>query len=218
MPTNAPLAAIVPFRSVNGGKERLSAVLSDAERSELGARLLERTLRALMRTPSIGAVLLVSPDPLARALGRSLGATAIDDGGVALNGAIRIGLDAAERLGAAAALVVPVDLAAITATSIEALLSSWRERSTLDAARDAAQPIGLVAADDGGTAALMLPLPTHLELRYGPESAVAHRAAALEIDTPIIELSSPLSADIDTAEDLAAAIRSEEHTSELQSH
>ena len=53
MPTNAPLAAIVPFRSVNGGKERLSAVLSDAERSELGARLLERTLRALMRTPSI---------------------------------------------------------------------------------------------------------------------------------------------------------------------
>ena len=202
MPKKKSLVAVVPFRSVTGAKERLATVLSDAERSELGARLLERTLRALIGTSSVDTVLLVSPDPLARALGRSLGATVIDDGGAELNAAIRIGLDAAEQLGAEAALVVPVDLAAITAMSISALLNSWREGS----AAGAAQPIGLLAANDGGTAALLLPLPTRLALRYGATSAASHRAAARELNAPVIELHSPLSADIDTAADLAAAL------------
>ena len=172
------LVAVVPFRSVSGGKERLVTVLSDAERSELSARLLERTLRALLGASSVDSVLLVSPDPLARALGRSLGATAIDDGGAELNRAIRIGLDAAEQLGAKVALIVPVDLATITATAIDALLTGWRQRSAVRAT----QPIGLLAADDGGTAALILPIPTRLPLRYGAASAESHRAAALSLD------------------------------------
>ena len=197
------LVAVVPFRSVSGGKERLVTVLSDAERSELSARLLERTLRALLSASSVDSVLLVSPDPLARALGRSLGATAIDDGGAELNRAIRIGLDAAEQLGAKVALIVPVDLATITATAIDALLTGWRQRSAVRAT----QPIGLLAADDGGTAALILPIPTRLPLRYGAASAESHRAAALSLDAPVIELHSPLSADIDTPADLAAAIK-----------
>ena len=197
------LVAVVPFRSVSGGKERLVTVLSDAERSELSARLLERTLRALLGASSVDSVLLVSPDPLARALGRSLGATAIDDGGAELNRAIRIGLDAAEQLGAKVALIVPVDLATITATAIDALLTGWRQRSAVRAT----QPIGLLAADDGGTAALILPIPTRLPLRYGAASAESHRAAALSLDAPVIELHSPLSADIDTPADLAAAIK-----------
>ena len=59
MPGRPSLVAVVPFRSVGGAKERLATVLDAAERSELGARLLERTLRALVGTSSVDAVLLV---------------------------------------------------------------------------------------------------------------------------------------------------------------
>ena len=218
MPGRPSLVAVVPFRSVGGAKERLATVLDAAERSELGARLLERTLRALVGTSSVDAVLLVSPDPLARALARGLGATAIDDGGVELNAAIRAGLDAAERLGAEVALVIPVDLAAIDSTSISAMVTSWRDGSVAHTTLpDAPQgsgglPVGLLAADDGGTAALVLPLPTRLTLHYGAASAAAHRSAAMTQAIPLVELHSPLSADIDTPHDLAAAIASSDHS------
>lgn len=201
------VTAIVPFRSVAGAKERLATALSDAERSELGARLLERTLRALAATQRVEAVLLVSPDPLARALGRSLGATSIDDGGASLNTAIRMGIDAAAARGASAALIIPVDLAAISSHSIDELITAWRTT-----ANDHTEAAGLLAADDGGTAALLLPLPTEFAPRYGTASAAAHRAEAERLRLACSELHSPLSSDIDTASDLAAALSMEERS------
>ncbi|MEI6848835.1 MAG: 2-phospho-L-lactate guanylyltransferase, partial [bacterium] len=82
------VTAILPFRSIDSAKSRMAPLLSEEERREFSARLLERTLLALGRAASIGSVILVSPDPLARALARSGGHEALDDGGVELNAAI----------------------------------------------------------------------------------------------------------------------------------
>ena len=178
----------------------MAPALDPATRSELAARLLERTLLALSNAPSVARTILVSPDPLARALARGYGAEALDDDGVPLNAAIERGLRAAEAAGARTAVVIPVDLAAIDAAAIEALIAEWRSRNT------ATQP-GILAASDGGTAALVLPLPTALVPHFGPESATAHEAECVRIGTPAGRLHSPLADDIDTIQDLASAVR-----------
>ena len=194
------IIAVVPFRSIETSKERMAPALDPATRSELAARLLERTLLALSNAPSVARTILVSPDPLARALARGYGAEALDDDGVPLNAAIERGLRAAEAAGARTAVVIPVDLAAIDAAAIEALIAEWRSRNT------ATQP-GILAASDGGTAALVLPLPTALVPHFGPESATAHEAECVRIGTPAGRLHSPLADDIDTIQDLASAVR-----------
>jgi 2-phospho-L-lactate guanylyltransferase (CobY/MobA/RfbA family) len=119
------ITAILPFRSVADSKRRMESALTDQDRMELSARLLVRTLAALRNARSIGRTILVSPDPLARELARSAGAEAIDDHGVPLNEAIRLGLDHATAGGASTALIVPVDLAHVSARAIDELTDAW---------------------------------------------------------------------------------------------
>jgi coenzyme F420-0:L-glutamate ligase/coenzyme F420-1:gamma-L-glutamate ligase len=194
------IVAVVPFRAVESSKERMGPALGPAARSELAARLLERTLLATGGAALVNATILVSPDPLARALARGLGAEAIDDAGVPLNEAISIGLRAAEHRGASAAIVLPVDLAEVSAAALDALIDDWRRFSASNATA-----AGLLPADDGGTAALMLPLPTRVTPRFGPDSAAAHVREFTTHGLTSASLHSPLSHDLDTAADLVAA-------------
>ena len=120
------ITAVLPFRSVADSKRRMESALGEQERMELSARLLVRTLAALRNARSIGRTILVSPDPLARELARAAGAEAIDDHGVPLNEAIRLGLDHATTSGASTALIVPVDLAHVSAIAIDELTEAWR--------------------------------------------------------------------------------------------
>ncbi|MEI6271061.1 MAG: coenzyme F420-0:L-glutamate ligase [Chloroflexota bacterium] len=189
------IAAILPFRSVADSKRRMNGALSEQERMELSARLLVRTLAALRNARSIGRTILVSPDPLARELARSAGAEAIDDHGVPLNEAIRLGLDHATAARASTALIVPVDLAHVSARAIDELMHAWRASGSAS---------GILPALDGGTAAMILPLPTSVELHYGSESGAAHRRTLAACTPSVQQLNSPLAADLDTPDDLDA--------------
>ena len=189
------ITAVLPFRSVADSKRRMESALSEQERMELSARLLVRTLAALRNARSIGRTILVSPDPLARELARAAGAEAIDDHGVPLNEAIRLGLDRATTSGASAALIVPVDLAHVSAIAIDELTEAWRASGTASA---------LLPALDGGTAALITPLPTSMGLHYGEGSAALHLRELTATTSSVHQLASPLAADLDTPEDLAA--------------
>ena len=158
------LTAVLPFRSIDSAKSRMAPLLGEAERREFSARLLERTLLALRRATSIGSVILVSPDPLARALARSGGHETLDDGGVDLNAAITLGVGYAATSGASAVLILPVDLAEISAVNIDALVGGW----------SGSHP-GILASPDGGTSALLVPLPRTFMPQFGANSAAAHR-------------------------------------------
>jgi coenzyme F420-0:L-glutamate ligase/coenzyme F420-1:gamma-L-glutamate ligase len=195
------VTAILPFRSIESAKSRMAPLLSEEERRELSARLLERTLLALGGASSIGDVIVVSPDPLARALARSGGHQALDDGGVELNAAIALGVQRAAANGASVALVLPVDLAEISATNIDALIHGW----------SGAQP-GLLASPDGGTSALVVPLPNPFTPQFGPNSAAAHRRELGQAGSSVEALYSPLATDLDTPDDLVAAIERERST------
>jgi coenzyme F420-0:L-glutamate ligase/coenzyme F420-1:gamma-L-glutamate ligase len=195
------LTAVLPFRSIDSAKSRMAPLLSEEERREFSARLLERTLLALSHATGVGSVILVSPDPLARALARSGGHEALDDGGVDLNAAITLGVRRAEERGASAVLILPVDLAEITSANIDALIRGW----------SGAQP-GLLASPDGGTSALLVPLPRTFAPQFGANSATTHRTE-LSRDGAVVEaLSSPLATDLDTPDDLKAAIERERST------
>lgn len=189
------ITAILPFRSVADSKRRMESALSEQERMELSARLLVRTLAALRNARSVGRTILVSPDPLARELARAAGAEAIDDHGVPLNEAIRLGLDHATAGGALIALIVPVDLAQVSASAIDDLMQAWRASGAAT---------GLLPALDGGTAALITPLPTKMSLQYGHGSAALHLRELSLISSSVQQLNSPLAADLDTPEDLNA--------------
>ena len=173
----------------------MESALTDQDRMELSARLLVRTLAALRSARSIGRTILVSPDPLARELARSAGAEAIDDHGVPLNEAIRLGLDHATDGGASTALIVPVDLAHVSARAIDELTDAWRASGTAS---------GILPALDGGTAALITPLPTSMNLHYGEGSAALHLRELSLISSSVQQLNSLLAADLDTPEDLNA--------------
>lgn len=189
------ITAILPFRSVADSKRRMESALSEQERMELSARLLVRTLAALRNARNIERTILVSPDPLARELARAAGAEAIDDHGVPLNEAIRLGLDRATTSGASAALIVPVDLAHVSGGALDELVHAWRASRAASA---------LLPALDGGTAALITPLPTSMSLRYGEGSAALHLRELTATTSSVHQLTSPLAADLDTPEDLAA--------------
>jgi len=192
------VTAILPFRSIDSAKSRMAPLLSEDERREFSARLLERTLLALGRATSVSNVILVSPDPLARALARSGGHEALDDGGVDLNAAIALGVGQASATGASAVLILPVDLAEITATNIDALVGGW----------SGSQP-GLLASPDGGTSALLVPLPRDFTPQFGADSAAAHRSELGRDGVTVEMLTSPLAADLDTPSDLTLAIERE---------
>ena len=189
------IAAILPFRSVADSKRRMEGALSEQERMELSARLLVRTLAALSNARSIGRTILVSPDPLARELARAIGADAIDDRGVPLNDAIYLGLQRASTSGASTALIIPVDLARVSGGALDEMVSAWRASGASSA---------LLPALDGGTAALITPLPTSIELHYGEGSAALHLRELSLANSSVHQLTSSLAADLDTPDDLAA--------------
>jgi len=189
------ITAILPFRSVADSKRRMESALGEQERMELSARLLVRTLAALRNARSIERTILVSPDPLARELARAAGAVAIDDRGVPLNEAILLGLQHATANGATTALVIPVDLAHVSGGALDDLTEAWRASGAASA---------LLPALDGGTAALITPLPTSMSLRYGEGSAELHLRELTATTSSVHQLTSPLAADLDTPEDLAA--------------
>jgi coenzyme F420-0:L-glutamate ligase/coenzyme F420-1:gamma-L-glutamate ligase len=173
----------------------MESALSEQERMELSARLLVRTLAALRNARNIGRTILVSPDPLARELARAAGAEAIDDRGVPLNDAIQLGLQRASSSGASIALIIPVDLAHVSGGALDELVSAWRASGASSA---------LLPALDGGTAALITPLPTSISLHYGEGSAALHLRELSLASSSVQQLNSPLAADLDTPEDLSA--------------
>lgn len=191
--------AILPFRSIDASKSRMSPALTDAERQEFSARLLERTLLALGHAARVSRVILVSPDPLARALARSFGHEALDDNGVDLNAALQLGIAHATASRASAVLLLPVDLAEVSARNIDALIDGW----------SGLRP-GILPSHDGGTSALLVPLPGDFRPQFGAGSAVAHRVEFERTGDAVEMLTSPLAFDLDTPSDLKVAMEREQ--------
>lgn len=195
-----PFVALVPVKSLSLGKSRLTGI-SDDRRRELAVAFALDTLAAVLATPTVSEVVVVSSDPDVVAHAQRLGCTVEPDTGD-LNGSLRA---AAERLGRTRPGTVPfalcADLPALDPGDLEAALSQVAPGSA-----------SFVADHDGVGTTLYAASYAGFDPRFGPGSCAAHRAAgAVEVVGDLLRLRS----DVDSMADLealAAAGRLGSHT------
>jgi 2-phospho-L-lactate guanylyltransferase len=197
------LWALVPLRGLEDAKTRLGAELDPEERLELVTAMAIRTLTAIRDTPAIAGSVLVTADPAAARLAAGLGARTLVQRLPGLNAALREARSMAVGLGAEAVLILPIDLAAISAPAIEGLIE---QAAAVAAAEGPGQGLIVAVADrhGSGTNALMIRPPEAIDPAFGDSSFPAHQAAAAAAGAVFERHEGPLTVDIDTVADLLA--------------
>jgi 2-phospho-L-lactate guanylyltransferase len=179
--------AIVPFKGLNGAKTRLASVLSPPERARVAVEMLERVLVACEGAASIARTLLVTPDPSLSALHPEI----LLDAGTGHADAVALAL--ADPRADNGAIVVMADCPLATPDALDALA-------------EAARPLSLVAARDGGVNALALRDPSLFVPVFGvPAAETVARARAAGIE-PVLLDDERLSLDVDRPEDYELAL------------
>jgi 2-phospho-L-lactate guanylyltransferase len=177
--------AIVPVKGLDGAKTRLSPLLGPAERAALVLRMLGDVLAACEASDAVQHTLVVTPEPALVPEGVDV----LVDAGAGHAPAIRAALaDPRARDGA---LVVMADCPLVTPAALERLV-------------EAARPVALAPAKDGGLNALALRDPTAFEPTFGvPQAALLTfgRARAAGLD-PVILDDPAFAYDIDTPRDV----------------
>jgi 2-phospho-L-lactate guanylyltransferase len=187
--------AVVPVRSFETAKSRLSGILDAQARESLARNMFDHVLRVLSATPGVAGIAVVTDSDRVAAVARAGGAVSVFDppSAGALSDCVDCGLrDIAER-GATTGLVLMSDLPALTVDSVEGLL---RELDRFDV---------VVVRDTSGqhTNALGLRLGTPFRTSFGrPDSFEHHCASAkharLSLSTPDSEA---VAFDVDTPGD-----------------
>ncbi len=186
--------ALLPVKNPRHAKQRLHGFLPAAAREQLARLLFEQTFESLSQARGIDRVVIVTSDSAIADHARRRGALVFEETEQASHS---ISADAAclraMELGAATAVLVPIDVPLATAADFERLAA-------------AAQP-GLVivpSADGGGTNALVRTPPDVIQSRFGPGSFSAHLDQARSKGVPAGVLRVPgLMFDIDTPADVA---------------
>ncbi len=193
-----PVVAIVPVGSLDGAKSRLGDVLDAEERLVLTVRLARATIAAAVAAERVDDVLVITPDDAVRTLALELGARPILQRDSGLNHGLVAARDEAIAAGAAAILILPIDLPNVTPGEIDAVAAS------LD---DPRRPLVAIVPDrhGRGTNALLIAPPDAIEVRFGGDSRRAHAAAATAAGARLVELGGPLALDVDTPDDLLLA-------------
>ena len=193
------LRVLAPMKPLDEAKSRLWADVPAPERRAAVLGMLDRVVRAAVDACDVvgGACTVVGGDDAVRRAAEAAGAGWIPDPASGLNAALWSAMRAAYADGAQAALFLPADLPLITREDVLALV---------EASQGYARPVGVEAAADGGTNALLVPASCAFEPRLGEDSFAKHRAAADEAGSPLVALSAAnLAFDVDTAADYAWA-------------
>lgn len=194
----APLriAAIIPVGTLEAAKSRLGGALDAEERQDLAERLLARTVLAALALERLDEVLVISPDREVLRRAADIGARTLRQRSRGLNAGLADARADVIAGGADAILVLPIDLAFVSAKALAPVL----EPLTLS---DAGPTVVLVTDRHGtGTNALALRPPEIIDFAFGPGSRRAHREAAEAAGATYAEIDGLLAFDIDTPADL----------------
>jgi 2-phospho-L-lactate guanylyltransferase len=195
------VVAVVPLRSLTGGKTRLSEALSPESRAALTRRMFTHVIDAIVQSETTDAVIVVSPDPAALSLAGTLSSRVIPlfqpEGVRGLNPAIHYGIERAAAESAHTALVLFADLPFLMPDDLHHLLR-----------RDA--PV-IIAPDRHGTGtnALALRLGStvtgtdRFNVQFGEDSYARHVEEAHRLGLDVAtSLTTGTAFDLDTADDL----------------
>ncbi len=187
--------AIVPVKPLRRGKSRLAGLLSEEQRTCLNRYLLEHTLIILNEISEIEHTLVVSRDPAALALTRSMGGrTVLEDGAPQFNTALQRATIVAQAQGARSVLILPADLPLVEPSDLEAFLTQGID-----------PPVVVIAPDRrlDGTNCLLINPAGLIEYGYGPGSFQRHSTRATEAGARLKVIQADrFGLDLDLPEDL----------------
>lgn len=184
--TEKNVFAIVPVKSLQEGKSRLSPILDAAERQRLNAFLMRRTFDLIAAFPGVSRSIVISADMAVAAEAQARGLSFVEDVECDLNAALARATRSAIEKGAEAVVVLPVDLPLATSADLKRLV-----------------PLGgpsklcIIVPDRHrrGTNLLYAAPPSVDLYRFGPGSFDLHREAAsahgfqtVEVDDPVLSL------------------------------
>lgn len=181
-----PDVAIIPIRSFRLGKQRLSGLLEDPEREDLGRRLAAHVASTAVAADAIP--LVVSADAAVADWSIHNGFSCIPDPDQGLDAAARTGADWALAARSRWA-VLHSDLPALTEGDV---------RQVFDGLSLA--PSVIAPSSDGGTSALAS--SREVEFAYGPASFHRHLA---RLEDPMVVVSTGLLLDLDSPNDFDAS-------------
>jgi 2-phospho-L-lactate/phosphoenolpyruvate guanylyltransferase len=189
--------AIIPVKSLQHTKSRLTAVLSPEQRATLTRQLLWQTVWSLQQVAAVEQVVIVSRDEtVAREATAHHARIVAEEEGDGLNEAVSFGKMVASNHGGRNVLVLPSDLPFMTVADVETLLA---------VGETAVSPPPLIICSDQhnkGTNALFLPAMLNFQFQYGPHSYEKHLAEAKRHQLHMHTISIPgLQFDIDTESD-----------------
>ena len=211
--------ALIPVKSLKDSKRRLAHLLPVEQRTGLIQSLLQHELMVLAEVPAITKVLIISSDPSVWRLARQFAAQIEKEPEPqGLNLAVTRGLAVAAENGAAAVLVIPVDLPFITPSDVTTIVNAGMgSEHTLDPL--ISQPLQQVYGyngkngtdrvmaicsdeDEDGTNGLFLKPASDFQFHFGPGSFNFHILEAQKRGITIRTVSTPgLQFDLDNEKD-----------------
>jgi 2-phospho-L-lactate guanylyltransferase len=184
---------LIPVKRLDTAKQRLSAILPQASRTELARAMLQDVLSAVAEFGKDN-VSVVTSDPFAIALAASYRFEIIrDDANLSETDAIAIATSVCQERDTPSTLVIPGDVPLIEAAELAAIYANSPVTGSV-----------LVPAHDGrGTNAIFRSPAALFPLRFGNDSFLPHLAAAKATGQPCVVLTlHGIGLDIDSAEDL----------------
>ncbi len=186
---------LIPVKNLENAKERLSSVLSPAERRALAEAMLGDVLQAAASVNHQNRIAVVTSDPLATALAWQYGFGIIaDPENLGESDAIAYATEHCVANGEDSTLVIPGDIPLVQAEDIEQVLAAAPAQGSV-----------LVPGWDGRGSNAVLRRPAGLfPLRFGNDSFPPHLLAARATGQPCIVLRLPrIGLDVDNPADLS---------------
>ena len=185
---------LLPLKGFDAAKQRLSSVLSAAQRSQLFAAMVEDLIEQLMQVESLAGVAIVSNEPQAELLAVKWGVRFIPESEVVkgLNAAVEWGLAQLSN-DASHVLVLHGDLPLASKTEINTMVTQADNSVTL-----------VPDWQDSGTNGLLTPVPCPINVIYGVDSFCRHSELVTQAGMNVkTHRPSRLAFDVDTPQDLA---------------
>jgi len=197
--------AIIPVKEFDGAKKRLAGLLSPQQRLRLAETMLADVLDAVAGARGLAGVVIVTLDPRATELAKTIGARIITDGARdGHTGSVNAGCHLLAREGRDGMIALPGDIPATRANEIDAVLSAHRAAPSFTISP---------AHDDLGSNAVVCSPPDCVPLRFGDNSYLPHLdAASLQGMEPTVIRQPGIAMDIDHPADLAAFLRMPQST------
>lgn len=192
--------AVVPVKEIEGAKQRLSSLLTPAQRRALAEAMAADVLAVLARVPALAGIVVCTVDPIAIRLAARCGARVLTDGARdGHTGAVMAAARMLAREGRGGMLTVPGDLPRLTDSEVAAVLEAHRPAPSFTI---------VPAHDERGSNAVLMSPPEAVPLRFGDDSFLPHLAAARRagIEPAVLRLPG-IGMDVDHPADLAVLMR-----------